>query len=166
VLGLDIDLPRFDPRRHCKPYRYLYGTCQNQNESTHKNAGGVILNAVQKMDLGSPATSSASTFEQAESSAPVDKRQGSGPNTCRFDPPSASCSEPIFLPNPSGTEEDDGIVLTMVNEIRDDDQEACMLVVLDAKTMTVMAKAEIGPWHAKTVHGSFVDQAGRSISVS
>jgi torulene dioxygenase len=70
------------------------------------------------------------------------------------------------LPNPSGTEEDDGIVLTMVNEIRHDDQETCALVVLDAKTMTEMARAEIGPWHAKTIHGSFVDQAGRGISVN
>ncbi|CAF2675408.1 unnamed protein product [Rotaria sp. Silwood2] len=166
LLGLDIDLPHFDPRRHCKPYRYLYGTCRNQNESTHKNGHDVILSAVQKMDLGPPATNFASTLEQVGSSCSIDKKQGSGPNTRRFDPPSASCSEPIFLPNPLGTEEDDGVVLTMVNEIRNDDQEACILVILDAKNMTEMARAEIGPWHAKTIHGSFVDQAGRGISVS
>lgn len=166
VLGVDIDLPRFDPRRHCKPYRYLYGTCRNRNESTHKNAGGVILSAVEKMDLGPPPTSAASTDEQVESSVPSNKKQGSGPNTRRFDPISASCSEPIFLPNPSGTEEDDGVVLTILNEIHGENQETCMLVVLDAKTMTEMARGEIGPWHAKTVHGSFVDQTGRGVSVS
>ena len=162
VLGLDIDLPRFDPRKHCKPYRYLYGTCRNRNQSTHKNAGGVIFTAVQKMDLGPIPLSS----EQSEQNVSTDKIEGSGPNTRRFDPPSGSCSEPIFLPDPSGTEEDDGIVLTMLNEISQDDQETCSLIVLDAKTMTKMARAEIGSWHAKTVHGSFVDRTGKGISVS
>ena len=165
-LGLDIDLPRFDPRRHCKPYRYLYGTCRNKNESTHENAGGVILSAVQKMDLGPSSTKLASTLEQVGSNAPSNKKQGTGPNTCRFDPPAASCSEPIFLPNPSGIEEDDGVVLTMMNEIRDQKQEACVLVVLDAKTMTPIAKAEVGPWHAKTVHGSFMDEKGKVVTYS
>jgi torulene dioxygenase len=162
VLGLDLDLPRFDPRRKNKPYRYLYGTCRNKNDSTHKNADGVIFNSVQKMDLGLPPTLS----EQLISDVPVNKIYGSGPNTCRFDPLSASCSEPIFLPNPSGTDEDDGIVLTIINEIQNEDKEICALVVLNAKDMTEMARTEVGPWHTKTVHGSFVDQTGKAVRIS
>ena len=159
VLGIDLDLPRFDPRRKNKPYRYLYGTCRNKHDSQHHGADGVILNSVQKMDLGVPPT-------PATADAPNDKRDGSGPNTRRFDMPSVSCSEPIFLPNPSGTEEDDGVVLTMVNEIQGDNKEVCALVVLNARDMTEIARAEVGPWHTKTVHGSFVDENGKGVSVS
>jgi torulene dioxygenase len=110
VLGLDIDLPRFDPRCKNKPYHFLYGTCPNQNKSTLKGSGEIVFDSVQKMDLDRPATSTSSTLEQIGTSASIDKRYGSGPNTWRFDPLSASCSEPIFLPNPSGSEEDDGVV--------------------------------------------------------
>jgi torulene dioxygenase len=166
LLGLDIDLPRFDPRRKNKPYRFLYGTCRNQNKSTHKESGGVVFASVQKMDLGPPANSTSSTLEQVGTSAPVDKRYGSGPNTCRFDPVSASCSEPIFLPNPSGSEEDDGVVLTIANEVNEEGKESCVLIILDAKDMKELARAEVGHWHVKTVHGSFVDEAGRGVSVS
>jgi torulene dioxygenase len=166
LLGLDLDLPRFDPRRQQKSYRYLYGTCRNQHTCTYKGSSRVILNGIQKMDLGIPPTLKVSCSDEPFANDPSDKIHGSGPHTCRFDPPSASCSEPIFLPNPNGTDEDDGVVLTMVNEIGDNGEETCALVVLNSKDMTLIARAEIGPWHTKTVHGSFVDHCGKGISVS
>ena len=166
LLGLDIDLPRFDPRRKQKPYRYLYGTCKNRSDVSYKARGGAVLNAVQKMDLGPPPTASAAPVRLPKTDIPSDKIDGSGPNTRRFDPPSASCSEPIFLPDPSGTEEDDGVVLTIANEILEDQKEVCTLIVLNAKDMTQMARAEIVPWHTKTIHGSFVDEHGKAVTIS
>jgi carotenoid cleavage dioxygenase-like enzyme len=70
------------------------------------------------------------------------------------------------LPNPSGSEEDDGVVLTIANEVNEEGKESCVLIILDAKDMKELARAEVGHWHVKTVHGSFVDEAGRGVSVS
>ena len=39
-------------------------------------------------------------------------------------------------------------------------------VVPDEKTLTEMARAEIGPWHTKILDGSFVGSDGRGISMS
>lgn len=166
VIGLDLDLPRFDPRRKHQSYRYLYGTCRSKQMSTHKGSAGVILNGVQKMDLGpSPSLTNPAT-STSNNDAPKGPIPNSEPNTLRFNPPATSCSEPIFIPNPLGTDEDDGVVLTMINEVRDDEKETCALMILNARDFSIMARAEIGPWHTKTVHGSFVDENGRAITVS
>lgn len=49
-------------------------------------------------------------------------------------------SEPVFIPDPSGTCEDDGILLTLVKMERDYDQDD-FLVVVDAKTMRELGRA-------------------------
>merc|ERR1712217_49124 len=52
-------------------------------------------------------------------------------------------SEAIFVPRPGATEEDDGVVVTSV---LDGPKASSYLLVLDAKTMTTVAKAHAPVW--------------------
>ncbi|XP_053399939.1 beta,beta-carotene 15,15'-dioxygenase-like [Mercenaria mercenaria] len=51
-------------------------------------------------------------------------------------------SEPVFVPNPDGTEEDDGVLLSCVNNSEFDKGKNAFLLMLDAKSMTEIARAE------------------------
>jgi torulene dioxygenase len=48
--------------------------------------------------------------------------------------------EPIFVPSPNATEEDDGVVLSMVLDAR---SVKSMLIVLNAKDMNEIARPEL-----------------------
>jgi len=50
-------------------------------------------------------------------------------------------SEPIFVQRPGGTDEDDGIILSTVINLLPD--QPIFLVMLDAKTFTEIARAEV-----------------------
>lgn len=50
--------------------------------------------------------------------------------------PGLTCAqEPRFIPNPEGTEEDDGIILTTANDLK---KQETKIVVIDPKTMTTL----------------------------
>ncbi|KAI9480627.1 MAG: carotenoid oxygenase [Benjaminiella poitrasii] len=74
-----------------------------------------------------------------------------------------SCSEPVFVPKPEGTEEDDGVLLSLVN---DSVRDCCYLVIVDAKDMKELACIKIGEFTAITFHGSYVDHEFESINVN
>lgn len=64
----------------------------------------------------------------------------------------ALAGEPVFVPNPAGDGEDDGILLSVVtNELRG----CSYLLVLDAKTLQEMARAEISQRIPYGLHGMF-----------
>lgn len=67
-------------------------------------------------------------------------------------------SEPVFIPNPSGTAEDDGVVVSAVNKHGGTEEETtCFLLMLDAKTFKELARVEfegVGRF-PKDFHGSF-----------
>jgi torulene dioxygenase len=60
--------------------------------------------------------------------------------------------EPIFIANPEGTEEDDGVLLSVV---LDEAKGASFLLVLDAKTMKEIARAETNSVVPFGFHGAF-----------
>lgn len=62
--------------------------------------------------------------------------------------------EPIYVPRPGSTEEDDGCVLTIV---MDRDGEHSILVCLDAQTMTEVARAHMPQTFSLAPHGTFVE---------
>ncbi|XP_060569819.1 carotenoid-cleaving dioxygenase, mitochondrial-like [Ruditapes philippinarum] len=65
-------------------------------------------------------------------------------------------SEPVFVPNPNGTDEDDGVVLSSVNTSDYDKGKNAFLLVLDAKSMKEIARAEFDiPRFPKDFHGLF-----------
>jgi beta,beta-carotene 9',10'-dioxygenase len=61
-------------------------------------------------------------------------------------------SEPIFVANPEGEEEDDGVVLS---QIYDGDRRETALVVLDAKTMKVLVEVWSGHASPMDFHGGW-----------
>jgi beta-carotene 15,15'-monooxygenase len=62
------------------------------------------------------------------------------------------CTEPIFVPRPDGTLEDDGVVLTVV---LDNEAERSALVVLDGKDLEEMARATVPHPIPFDFHGRF-----------
>ena len=50
-------------------------------------------------------------------------------------------SEPIFVKNPRGVDEDDGVILSSVINVNPNDP--IFLLVLDAKTFTEIGRAEV-----------------------
>ncbi|XP_078673066.1 beta,beta-carotene 15,15'-dioxygenase-like [Branchiostoma floridae x Branchiostoma belcheri] len=66
--------------------------------------------------------------------------------------PNHYASEPSFVPDPNGTEEDDGVILSSV---LDGDRGLNYLLILDARTMEVMNTAYMPTWIPYNFHGQF-----------
>lgn len=64
--------------------------------------------------------------------------------------------EPMFVPTPGGSEEDDGILLTVAVDIRPDATD--YMIVLDAKTMKEVALVAIPVKAPALLHGTFVNE--------
>ncbi|KAJ6256074.1 hypothetical protein Dda_9166 [Drechslerella dactyloides] len=73
-----------------------------------------------------------------------------------------SPSEPIFVANPNGTDEDDGVLLTVV---LDGSAEKSYLLMLDAKNLTEIARAEMETVVSFGFHGTFLGN-GMTTAVS
>lgn len=65
--------------------------------------------------------------------------------------------EPLFVSRPQGHAEDDGVLLSVGSA---KDSETSVLAVIDAKTMALLASAEVPSWIPLGFHGSFVRQGG------
>ncbi|KAG1062714.1 hypothetical protein G6F42_027361 [Rhizopus arrhizus] len=132
-----------------KPYRFCWGVCESRHAPSY--ASGSVVNGLIKLDLNNVYL---------------------GPNTDQnssakiWDEPGCSCAEPIFIPNPDGQDEDDGVVMSIVNTTLQDGSESCFLLILDACSFTEIARTTIGAFNAVTLHGSFVDKHGRGIAVN
>ncbi|KAL4230270.1 hypothetical protein ACF0H5_010656 [Mactra antiquata] len=67
-------------------------------------------------------------------------------------------SEPVFVPRPDATTEDDGVVLSAIGRTDFDEQDGsnAFLLILDAKTMEEIARVDFGvPRFPKDLHGLF-----------
>jgi len=68
--------------------------------------------------------------------------------------------EPMFVPNPNGRSDDDGVIISAVSVAK---QEAkCYLVFLDAKTMEELARAEFQSFIPMAAHGIFLPKNNNS----
>ncbi|CAO3593406.1 unnamed protein product [Absidia cylindrospora] len=69
------------------------------------------------------------------------------------------CSEPIFVPRPGDSKEDDGAILslTSVFDNRGPEHDHCYMLVLNASDFSELARIPLGQFTATTFHGSFVD---------
>ncbi len=65
--------------------------------------------------------------------------------------------EPVFVPHPEGTDEDDGVLLSVV---LDPDAEQSFLLVLDADTFTERARATVPHAIPFGFHGQFFGEQG------
>lgn len=105
-----IELPVVAPQMYHKPYRYAYGIHKKDPRVHHTFADGLI-----KLDM-SAGTSAVWSL------------------------PDHTPSEPIFVPRPGATDEDDGVLLSVV---LDEQKARSAMVVVDAKSMTEVARAEM-----------------------
>lgn len=122
-----VELPRINPRHSGKPYRYFYGF-----------GGYGSLQGVESV-----------TFEFASSLAKVDIEGGP---TVIWQEEGCFPGEAIFVPRPDGTAEDDGVLMSVVLDSR---ASRSFLLVVDARTMTELGRAEV-PHHIPfTLGGEF-----------
>ncbi|KAG2202662.1 hypothetical protein INT47_002094 [Mucor saturninus] len=149
IIGHDLEMPRFNPKYNLKRYRYCWGVCESQHAPSY--ASGCIVNGLIKLDLDKPYLG-ANTDEASPAKI--------------WDEPGCSCAEPIFVPNPEGNAEDDGIIMSIVNTTLEDGSESCFLLILDAASLEEIARTTVGAFNAVTLHGSFVNEHGRGVAVN
>uniref|UniRef100_A0A2R5L892 Putative beta beta-carotene n=2 Tax=Ornithodoros turicata TaxID=34597 RepID=A0A2R5L892_9ACAR len=65
-------------------------------------------------------------------------------------------SEPVFIADPEGEDEDDGVLLSVINDT--DYSRPDFLLILDARSLTEVARAEVDPSVrvCTSIHGCFV----------
>lgn len=128
-----MELPTINPAYAHRKYRYAYGY------SIHGGKEAVISDQLLKLDMDHPQISSPDV--QGDGSAKVWKEESCVPG------------EPIFVASPNAQDEDDGVVLSVV---LDGKSAKSMLLVLDAKDMKELARAEMEIPFPLGFHGTFV----------
>jgi torulene dioxygenase len=127
----NIELPTVAPHVQNLPYRFVYG--------------------IHKQDIPGRATLSDSLIKLDMAAGPT----GEGA-TKVWDASGGTPSEPIFVPRPGAAQgkgdEDDGVLLTVV---LDEHAARSRLVVLDAKEMREVARAEMDKAFPIGFHGVF-----------
>jgi len=91
----------------------------------------------------------------ASSIVKVDVRAGSA---SAFSDGERVYGEPVFVARPGGSDEDDGVLLSVGASARVD---TSALVIIDAKTMVLLASAEVPKAIPLGFHGSFIREQGR-----
>ncbi|KAJ8483078.1 hypothetical protein ONZ45_g14733 [Pleurotus djamor] len=122
-----IELPTVNPAFYHKRYQYAYGIS--------RTIPGVLADKIVKLDMSAP------TMEP--------KMWGA---------PGYTVGEPIFVPRPTPeinepSNEDNGVILTVV---LDAETQKSMLVILDAKEMSEVARAEMETAFPFGFHGAWV----------
>ncbi|KAJ3216382.1 hypothetical protein HDU67_009517 [Dinochytrium kinnereticum] len=147
---LGIELPRFHPKTHRKPYRFTYGISNTKtNPDLHipdeQKRKDTLFNALVKLDLITVPATHLMWHED-----------GCFPG------------EPVFIPSPGGCEEDEGILVSVVlrGHRGRKSTPTSFLLILDARDLSEVARAEMPEAHVVPFgfHGSFygVDMATAS----
>lgn len=77
-------------------------------------------------------------------------------SSVHWTPEEGFCGEPIFVPNPDGADEDEGVLLSVVLDAKD---ERSYMVVLDAQTMKEVGRATVPQAVPLGFHGQFMDES-------
>jgi torulene dioxygenase len=123
-----IELPCTNPAYAHKRYRYAYGISRAHPDSDYADQ-------LVKLDIDAAAagkTSDAATFWFEDGATP---------------------GEPIFVASPGGVEEDDGVLLSVV---LDGKRGKSAVVVLDARNMRELGRAEMDGAFPQGYHGLWV----------
>lgn len=131
VICLNMEFPRYNQRYCFTDHQFLYG-CELKGFTDKTDESNNLI----KVDLSTKKMT-------------------------RYGHEGYNCSEPIFVQSPTATTEDDGVLLSLVNNV-----ECCFLVVIDATNMKELARFTIGKFSAVTFHGSFVDHEFKNINLN
>ncbi|KAG2172815.1 hypothetical protein INT43_000165 [Umbelopsis isabellina] len=128
ILAKDVtpELPRVNDAYYCRPYTYFYGS----NIEDLSTEYGIFSDSVSKTNV---ETGESWVWKEAD---------------CRP-------GEPIFIADPQGHDEDDGVLLSVVLDER---KAESFLVVLSAKTMQEIARAQIHSVVPFGFHGAFMSE--------
>ncbi|KAL1915497.1 uncharacterized protein VTP21DRAFT_6621 [Calcarisporiella thermophila] len=126
----NFELPGIHPKRWQKSYRYVYGVSRSGLHDT------LLYDRIIKVDLDA-----------------IKRKDGSG--LSYWEEERCTPSEPVFVPSPNATEEDDGVLLSVV---LDGHRATGFLLVLDARSLKEIARAEMpeGKIAPHNFHGVFV----------
>ncbi|KAF1811712.1 hypothetical protein P152DRAFT_482743 [Eremomyces bilateralis CBS 781.70] len=138
-----MELPTINPKYLARPHRYIYGICD-------RGISPSFVDGLVKLDTYAYTHPSAADAADAK---PLYWSQYAH-----------SPGEAIFIADPEGTAEDDGVLLSVV---LDGIKGYSYLLVLDAKTMTEVGRAELGEGRCVGFgfHGTHVRPAGRTLDV-
>ncbi|EJD46942.1 hypothetical protein AURDEDRAFT_144567 [Auricularia subglabra TFB-10046 SS5] len=123
TLANGMELPTIRPQLKYKRYRFAYGV------SKERPGSHTFFTRLIKFDASQP----------------------DGPHVF-WSAPDTTPSEPIFVPRPGSTDEDDGVVLSVVLDIAN---TRSMLIILDARDMTEVARAVMTHPFPVGLHGVF-----------
>lgn len=132
-----MELPSINPAYAWKKYRYAYAI------SISGDPRSVVADQLLKIDVEHLQISSQNAAHDGSSKFWKEDMCVPG--------------EPIFVPNPDGTDEDDGVVLSVV---LDGKSKRSMLLVLDARDMKELARAEMTSTFPLGFHGTFYSHGG------
>ncbi|KAI8148245.1 carotenoid oxygenase [Fennellomyces sp. T-0311] len=137
-IAKNTEFPRFAPHKATRPTRYLWA-CQHEAAS---------VNHSERFSL-----------------VKVDTESG---QVLKLDRQAHMFSEPVFVPNPNGKEEDDGALLSFANIVdqRGPAFDRCILSIVNSKSMEEIGRCDIGSFIATTFHGSFVDVDFVSVAIN
>ncbi|KAG0242103.1 carotenoid oxygenase [Mortierella sp. GBAus27b] len=130
--SINFELPSINPSRYLREYRYAYGV---HRSGTNRS---LIYDRIIKVDLNKITSGtdhkSAATFWVEDQCTP---------------------SEPVFVPTPNATEEDDGVLLSIVLDGR---RRTGFMLILNAQTMKEIARADMpeGRVAPHNFHGMFI----------
>ncbi|KAF9572128.1 hypothetical protein EC968_010214 [Mortierella alpina] len=129
--AINFDLPAINPTRYLKSYQYAYGV--NHSGLTQS----LIYDRLIKVDLHKVAKGDQKTCAQF------------------WMEDQCTPSEPVFVPTPNATEEDDGVLLSIVLDGR---RRTGFLLILNAQTLQEIARADMpeGKIAPHNFHGMFV----------
>ena len=129
-----VELPTVHPAVYHNPYRFAYGITTLDPPSHQTFADALI-----KLDMSASSFTPSSSSTETDSPPLVDGEPALNPHKI-WHLAGHTPSEPIFVPRPGGTAEDDGVILSVV---LDEEHKRSALVVLDAMEMREIARAEM-----------------------
>lgn len=132
-----MELPTVNPAYIWRKYRYAYGI------SISSAPESVLSDQLLKLDMDHPQISGSDVAN--DGSARIWREEGCIPG------------EPIFVANPDADDEDDGVVLSVV---LDGKSAKSVLLILDAKDMKELARAEMDSPFPIGFHGTFCPHGG------
>jgi torulene dioxygenase len=175
VKGISVDQPRQSSFGNLRRYTIPFATIQQgSGQATYKDISpNVEFPRFNAQFTGIPSryvwacAMQPATIDKTETVGIVKVDTSTG-QTVQFHRPGYNCSEPIFVPKPGGTSEDDGIVVSLANEFHESNEslDRCYVLILDGVTLEELGKAEIGEFTPVTFHGSFVDKDFQNVSVN
>uniref|UniRef100_A0A7S3YMI1 Uncharacterized protein n=1 Tax=Heterosigma akashiwo TaxID=2829 RepID=A0A7S3YMI1_HETAK len=136
------EFPTINSNFNGKPYRYVYGASAY---------------AGLRAATGAPEFANWALIKQDLAAAEGDP---DGTTALVWSAPSQYPSEPVFVADPDGSAEDDGVLLS---QVYDGHRDEAYLLCLDAQTMLPVAKAYTGRRAGMDFHGKWFDDYDGSL---